>query len=252
MSEMIVSTGFDAGALAKLTEWTTKRDELLAKAGQITEVNDAAALELAGGLQAAMSKHRKALETERMALTRKIDAVKKEIMAQEATMAGALDMEVQRLKEMNNDYATAQMLAARRAEEERLAKERAAAEAAFAAEQKAAEEARQAEIRAEKARAMFGAAAPVAAPVVAPVPEPVAAPVMPIQTVAAPRASANSIRTVTRFEVTDKAQVPSEFLMVNEAAIRQFIEFKKKCGTKPTDLVIAGVRIWEEADVRAK
>lgn len=233
MSEMIVSN-FDAGALAKMTEWTARRDELLAKAAAITEVNDAAALELAGGVQASMQKHRKALETERMALTRKIDAVKKEIMAQEATMAGALDMEVARLKEMNNDYATAQMMAARRAEEERLAKERAAAEEAFAAEQKAA-----------KAREVFGAAAQVAS-------VPVAVPVDPVRTVEAPRASANSIRTVTRFEITDKTKVPGEFLMVNESAVRQFIEFKKKCGVNPRDLVIAGVRIWEEADVRAK
>lgn len=234
MSESMSIKTFDAGALAKLTEWTAKRDVLLAKAAAVSQVNDAAALEVSGAVQAAISKHRKALEAERMALTRKLDAVKKEIMAQEAEMAGGLDAELDRLKRLNNAYATEQAEAARRAEEQRLAEERARAEEQFAADQKAAE-----------ARAVFGAAAPVqAAPV---------APVLPsVPAVAAPKASANSIRMVVKFDIVDSAQVPREFLAVNESAIRQFIEFKKKCGVSPRDLVIAGVRIWEEADVRAK
>ena len=61
--------------------------------------------------------------------------------------------------------------------------------------------------------------------------------------VAKPRGSV----TVDKFEVVDVAQVPREYLVVDEKAIRAYIKFARTLGRKPS---VPGVRFWQEQDVR--
>lgn len=191
-------------------DWLGKRETLLAEARCIEVVDSDEALEVAGAAQTAISKHIKAMASERLALTRQIDAVKKDIMAQERALVADLDAELARLKRLNNAYATE---VARRAAEER--------------ERREAEEHRRRMEEAErqaKAQAMFGEDAAVA-----PAPEPVMPPPPP------EKVSTSSNRMVRRWKwaLRNAEKVPREFLSVDSQKVNAHVAYCQKMDKAP-------------------
>lgn len=69
--------------------------------------------------------------------------------------------------------------------------------------------------------------------------------VAPVVERAVPKVAGVSSREVWNFEVTDPAQVPREYLMVDESKIRKVVQALKG------DTVIAGVRVWSSKTLAA-
>lgn len=229
------------------------RDEFTAAvdaAKGITGIANDADFERSGAAQTLLAKLVTAFDKKRLELTRPIDALKKRVIAEADAFTLTARTELERMKKINNAYATAK---ARAAEEERrriAEEERRIAEAEFAARQKAEAEA---EAKAAEARAVFGAAAEVSATAD---PAPAAAftpPVEPVRVPCAlpPSTASNTIAKVWKFEVTDTAKVPREFLTVDEAKINALIKYHKQIGDMD-DIHVEGIRFYWESNVRAK
>lgn len=230
------------GQLSLAAEWICKRDEFIAEATKIKEVSCDADLEESGELQAKISKHIKHLGGKRLELTRQIDEVKKGIMDEERKLVQALQLEHDRLKGLNNAYATHKyhLAEAERMRIEGQRRREAEAEAARIAEENAKKTAEQL-----KAESVFGPGA-FAQPTVT-APEPV---VVPQYT--KPRTDSNTIAVVWDFVVVAHNEVPVEFTSVDERKIRAFLDMKKSAGTQASDIIIPGVKISVRADVRAR
>ena len=84
-------------------DWVTKRDEIVAAAAEIVTVADNDDFEAATAAIAKLAKHRKELDAARKAITRRLDGVKKEIMAQERALAGSIEAEYNRLRAAAGD-----------------------------------------------------------------------------------------------------------------------------------------------------
>lgn len=69
--------------------------------------------------------------------------------------------------------------------------------------------------------------------------------VAPIISREAPKVTGVNTREVWKFEVSDPAAVPREFLMVDESKIRKFVQNMRG------DSQIAGVRVWAEKQIAA-
>ena len=226
------------------------------KAAQgITVVSDDAAFERSGAAQTLLSKLISGFDKKRLELTRPIDALKKSVIAAADAFTSPARKELDRVRGMNNVYATAK---AREAEQERLRiekqnRERAEAESAEQQRQNdAAEKQRLAD--AQSARAVFGESAVVAQkqeslPVVVPTPtfEPEVVP-----RVSAPRTQSNNIVKVWKHEVTDAAKVPREFMAVDESKIRAFISYQQSVGNDLGNIHVDGIRFYWESSVRSK
>ena len=166
-----------------------------------------------------LKKHGKELSKMRLEITRKIDAVKKQFMNQEAEFLEPLNEELKKVQQLANDYATEQ----RRKEEE---------------EQRKREEEERARIQREieeqekkdaEFREMFGDPATESAPVE---PQPIQAPAV----VEPERLQAsNNARLVDvwEFEVVDQMKVPREYLVVDESKIRAYIKHQKSINNEP-------------------
>ena len=235
-----VVNNISGGDLAKRTEWLIKRNILVATADSIVAVENQQQFEQAGALQSDITRHCKELETARMELTRPIDQLKKEVMAQEKAMVDALTVRLAKLKTMNNAYATAQAQAAE-AERRRIEIAQRAEAERLHAEQVAKDEAD------AKARALFGDKAVVTE---APPPPPVV--VAPAPVVQAPKTFANKMVEVWNFEVVDTNAVPREFMVVEETRIRKWMQFQKSMGHSVESLAVAGVKFSKSMQVQAK
>ncbi len=210
-------------SLQQEAKWMLTRGVLLDESKAVEKVDSDSALDVSGSIQTRIQKHIKSLGKHRLELTRPIDALKKDIMAQEKKLKTDLDAELARLKSMNDAYATAVY---EKQEADRLkAEEKAAAEI---------------EDQQQTAEDVFGAGVEFddnfTPPVV--IPE-----------VVKPTASNN--RTVIRwnFQVVDPAQVPREFLSVDEKKIRSHVTYKTKMNETPT---IPGVNFQKHVSVESR
>lgn len=211
-------------ALAKSAEWIKQRDELLVKAFTVSKVETIEDSSEAGTIQTMMSKHIKALEDERKRVTTPLDDVKKEIMSQEKDLRKNLEAERDRLKAMNDAFQTKLAM-------EREAARRKAEDDARRAAQAAAEEA-------AAAAEAFGddvvvEAAPVAEVYVPPV------------------AKLENSKVVKRWEfaMVDSSMVPTDFLILNDKAVRALINTAEAMGKDP---VLAGVKFTARMSVESK
>lgn len=208
-------------ALEKESKWLANRGKLLEDARGITTVNNDNELQVSGAVQTRIQKHVKALEKHRKELTEPLDALKKQIMAQEKDMKASLETEALRLKAMNDSYAT-RMYEAQEAA--RKAAQQAAAEVTMSAQQ--------------EAENIFGAGVVFDESFTPPVPE-----------VVKPTTTTN--RTVIRweFEVVDPNQVPREFLSVDESKIRKYRDYQVQIGNTPE---IPGVKFDKKVSVESR
>lgn len=236
------------GSLSQAIEWVEKRDAFLAEASSITEVLCDADLDLAGELQAKIAKHLKHIASKRLDLTRQIDELKKGIMDEEKQLTKALQLEHDRLKGLNGAYATHKY---QLAEAERMrieAEQRRAAEAAAESERMRIEEERKSKSEQQlRAENFFGAGTQPAQQQIPAVPTPT---IIPQHT--KPRTDSNTIAVVWDFVVINPADVPQEFLSVDERKIKTFLDMKKSSGVSANDLVIPGIKISVRADVRSR
>jgi hypothetical protein len=226
----------DANSLKK-AEWVARRDAVVSRAAAIISVSSDQDLEVSGKAQTEMTKSLKELERARMDITRQIDSVKKGFMDQEKELAAPILAELDRIKSLNTRYATEKM----RAAEESRKREEAERMAAYEREQAAKNDVE------TKARALFGSSVIVAPQVQPP------APAQPVQPMAqAPRTSSNSFVETWKFEVMDVRVIPREFMSPDDAKIRSWLNSQKTMGADLAALVVPGVRLYKEAQVRAK
>ena len=239
MNESTELATINENSLKSQKDWINKRDKNLVNAKAITEVNDQEQLEAAGKIESEAKKLIKALGEERLKLTRPLDAIKKALTDAEKEMTSALDKESSRINGLMSAYATKQLLAAREAQRQREKADREAAEAAAAAEAKAEEEAAESDPFAPEAELPTPPHTPPLVKVNIPYVE-------------RPTASTNSFTLVTKFEVEDPSKVAREFLSVDESKIREFLAYRKKMGDDMEKVFIAGIKIWQESQVKTR
>lgn len=212
-------------ALAKSAKWIKERDNLLHEAFTTSKVENQEQLEYCGDLYTRMSKHVKVLEKERKELTDPLNAVKKEIMDQEKELRANLEAERDRLKKLNDGYATKLAMEAEKARRE--------------AEAEARERAMKEALEAEEARAVFGDEVQMSEPepvVEAYVPEP-------------EKLSGNRVVKRWEFSMSDSSMVPTDYLVLNEKAVRAFIKMQESMGKDP---VLPGIKFSARMSVESK
>lgn len=161
----------------------------------------------------------KVVHDQRMAVTRRIDALKKECMGREAEICAPMNQELERVTKL-----TAQYVAARKAEQER--------------------EYIEARVREEEERASMEAEAMLTGKA-------------PAEIVATPSTSAPqgkpvagvSSRTVWQFDITDAAAVPRAYCAPSPELIREYMTAAKRNGAAISQLAIPGVAFREEVRV---
>ena len=225
MSNTPMTVNVSSDALAKNHKWITERNDLIKKAFIVSKVETDEQAEASGSVQTAIAKHIKALEAERKAVTAPLDAMKKEIMAQEKELAKNLQSELTRLKTMNDAYATAKW---KEAERKRIE-----------AEQESQRKAMEAVAEQEEARAMFGDDVQFEEVDLAPVPE------------QAEKLSLSGNRTVKRWEfrMVDSSMVPTDYLVLNEKAVRAYIKMQESLGKEPE---LPGIKFEARISVESK
>ena len=207
-------------ALEPAVAWMQERDSVLGQASAVEKVSSAEEFAAAGRLMTACKKLTNELDKYRREMTAPLDAVKKDIMAQQKQLAATLETQAARLRELCNAYATEQ--AAKRAAAERAARE-AEAEAALAA---------------QDAQALFGGAAAV----------PQLQPVVP------DKLRADDVRTVSviNYQVTDPSLLDRKFLSPDDAKIRAFIASLRASETDPETVREPGLLIYKTVRVDAR
>lgn len=212
--------------LTPATDWITLRDSILARAATVTEVVDEETFRIAGAIDADAKKAIKKLAEARLSFTRQLDAVKKNIMAQEADYAKDLNAESKRINQLLVDYYAAQ-------------------------ERKRAEEQRR--IEEEQRKAAEAAAAQTANPFLAPSTPPASAPVQ-VPVTERPKSATNVGVKKISFVIEDATLVPRQFCSPDLAIIRAWLEMQKKTTGGDIKLIpaIPGIKIYEEYQVRTR
>ena len=226
-------------------KWQQQREDVLNRGKLIETVADNDQLDVVTRIAKEAKTLVKTLANKRLELTRPLDAAKKTLMDFEKDETKSLNALIEKLDGLAAAYAREQ---ARKAEEERLrieAAERARAEAELAERQKAEEEA----LKAAAANSAFGLeGAPVAPP-----PPPAPAPVLtPIPTVQKAHSSSASFTEVWKYEIIDANAVPRELCSPDDAKIRASLAARKAEGYKPDQVLITGLRIYADMQVRAR
>ena len=157
----------------------------------------------------------KIVHDQRMAVSRKVDALKKQLIAKENEICAELNAEIERVSGLCGAYMNAKLAEQARAAAEADAR-RAEAEAAAAAES-----------------ALTGRNV---------------APVVVDEAKAGKPVDGISSRTVWTFDVVDPALVPRAYCVPDQALIRSYMNDAKKNGAKIEDLCVPGVRF--RVDVR--
>lgn len=224
MSTEIITANVSSDALAKKHEWITERDALITQSAEVAKVDSDADVNMAGALQTKMSKHIKELEKERKAVTAPLDAVKKEIMAQEKELRAKLLAERDRLKALNDAYAT-------KLYEAEQARKREAEEQARLQAMRDAEEL-------QKASEAFGEDVQVAVTEAPQIAEP-------------EKVKMSGNRTVKRwsFEMVDSSMVPTDYLVLNDKAVRAYIKMAESMDKEPD---IPGIKFTARISVESK
>ncbi len=227
-------------------QWQQQRADVLERGKLIESVADNDQLDTVTRIAKEAKTLVKTLANKRLELTRPLDAAKKSLMDFEKSETKSLNALIEKLDGMAAAYAREQ---ARKAEEERLrieAAERARAEAELAARQKAEEEA----ARAAAANSAFGLEGTPVAPV-APTPPP--PPVLtPVPTVQKAHSSSASFTEVWKYEIIDPNAVPRELCSPDDAKIRACLAARKAEGYKTDQVLITGLRIYADMQVRAR
>lgn len=227
-------------------QWQQKRADVLERGKLIESVADNDQLDTVTRIAKEAKTLVKTLANKRLELTRPLDAAKKSLMDFEKSETKSLNALIEKLDGMAAAYAREQ---ARKAEEERMrieAAERARAEAELAARQKAEEEA----AKAAAANSAFGlGGAPVAPPPPAPAPAPT---LTPVPTVQKARSSSASFTEVWKYEIIDPNAVPRELCSPDDAKIRACLAARKAEGYKTDQVLITGLRIYADVQVRAR
>lgn len=227
-------------------QWQQKRADVLERGKLIESVADNDQLDTVTRIAKEAKTLVKTLANKRLELTRPLDAAKKSLMDFEKSETKSLNALIEKLDGMAAAYAREQ---ARKAEEERMrieAAERARAEAELAARQKAEEEA----AKAAAANSAFGlGGAPVAPPPPAPAPAPT---LTPVPTVQKARSSSASFTEVWKYEIIDPNAVPRELCSPDDAKIRACLAARKAEGYKTDQVLITGLRIYADMQVRAR
>lgn len=227
-------------------QWQQKRADVLERGKLIESVVDNDQLDTVTRIAKEAKTLVKTLANKRLELTRPLDAAKKSLMDFEKSETKSLNALIEKLDGMATTYAREQ---ARKAEEERLrieAAERARAEAELAARQKAEEEA----AKAAAANSAFGLEGTPVAPV-APTPPP--PPVLtPVPTVQKAHSSSASFTEVWKYEIIDPNAVPRELCSPDDAKIRACLAARKAEGYKTDQVLITGLRIYADMQVRAR
>lgn len=227
-------------------QWQQKRADVLERGKLIESVADNDQLDTVTRIAKEAKTLVKTLANKRLELTRPLDAAKKSLMDFEKSETKSLNALIEKLDGMAAAYAREQ---ARKAEEERLrieAAERARAEAELAARQKAEEEA----AKAAAANSAFGLeGAPVAPVAPTPPPPPV---LTPVPTVQKAHSSSASFTEVWKYEVIDPNAVPRELCSPDDAKIRACLAARKAEGYKTDQVLITGLRIYADMQVRAR
>ncbi len=161
----------------------------------------------------------KVVHDQRMSVTRRIDALKKECMGREAEICAPMNQELERVAKL-----TAAYVAAKREEQEREY-----------VEMRIREEEERASLEAEvmltgKAPAEIAAAPSASAPQGKPV-------------------AGVSSRTVWLFDITDAAAVPRAYCEPSLVLIREYMTAAKRNGAPISQLAIPGVSFREEVRV---
>jgi len=203
-------------------EFIKERDIALADSRLIDSITDDNANEIVGKVYAVLKGLSQLIEVNRKAITAPLDDLKKRIMDYEREIIGEVVSETARIKGLMDSYATKKLQAQREVEA-------------------MAEAERQRQIAAQATAEANGEA--VVVPEVVPPP-------MPVPTSA--RTSSTSVATAWSFEVVDKRQVPDEFLMINETALRATLKAQKAMGLKPNEVNIPGIRVSEVAVTRKR
>lgn len=227
-------------------QWQQQRADVLERGKLIESVADNDQLDTVTRIAKEAKTLVKTLANKRLELTRPLDAAKKSLMDFEKSETKSLNALIEKLDGMAAAYAREQ---ARKAEEERMrieAAERARAEAELAARQKAEEEA----AKAAAANSAFGlGGAPVAPPPPAPAPAPT---LTPVPTVQKARSSSASFTEVWKYDVIDPNAVPRELCSPDDAKIRACLAARKAEGYKTDQVLITGLRIYADVQVRAR
>lgn len=227
-------------------QWQQQRADVLERGKLIESVADNDQLDTVTRIAKEAKTLVKTLANKRLELTRPLDAAKKSLMDLEKSETKSLNALIEKLDGMAAAYAREQ---ARKAEEERMrieAAERARAEAELAARQKAEEEA----AKAAAANSAFGLEGTPVAPV-APTPPP--PPVLtPVPTVQKAHSSSASFTEVWKYEIIDPNAVPRELCSPDDAKIRACLAARKAEGYKTDQVLITGLRIYADMQVRAR
>jgi len=208
--------------------WITQKETALAKALDIKAVNSDDDLENSGSIQSGINKLIKALGRERLNCTRPIDTLKKEITNLEKKEIKELNIELNRLKSLNNEYAT--KLMREQQEARRIAEEKARAEAEKAAAEQISLE--------QQAKDIFGEDAEV-------IDQPIEITVE-LPKVEKPKTTANKFVETWNVEVVNNAEIPRQFLEVNISKLKQFVKMDKG------QTIIPGTKVYKTISVQSK
>lgn len=218
-------------------EWINKGNAMITAMQYITAITSDDELAASGKLQTQASKAIKALGRERLSITRKIDAFKKEFTDKEKALVGPIQIELDRIKRLNNEYATLKAAEAEAARAEQQRQEQEAAAKLYAEQQERE--------RAAKSQSAFGDSVEVA-------PEPVVLP-EPVEQAPIPSGKAytpaNKQVAKWDFEVVDSALVPREQCTVDPKKIRATMKYQISMGQDP---VIPGVRFNKSISVQSR
>lgn len=225
---MFDPTTFDPNNLQGFTIAKGAVEAALAESRDVAAVTDEATADAAADKLAVIVRARNTAEEQRKHHTKPLNDQKRAIDGAFKELTGPLDGAEKALKDQ---------VAAFHREQQRIA-----AEAARAAEEERRREERNAQERQRRAnlRARQEGTQPVQhqpAQVAAPPPKP--APTRQTQSGAQVQAKA-----VWRFSIEDEAQVPREYLMVDERKVRQAVNGGAR--------QIAGIRIWEDVNVAVR
>lgn len=222
MEEMEIKPGELSITTHLPEQWKQEHDAAIAAAKAITSCSDDYAARSLGASLKRIKDCKKIVHDERMKITRKIDAFKKNIMFREDSICSELTAEETRLAKLGTDYATAKAAAeeaARKAEEEarRIAAEQAAAEAMLTGED----------------------------------PSPDAMPVQEQEEPKKPLVTGVRTHTVVSFTIVDAYAVPRAYCSPDEKAIRAYIQAVKDNNPNwdVTSFQIPGVEFTKEVRV---
>ena len=206
--------------------WLANRDKILSRLRTFDAIEDEETYRAAGAVDSAAKKAISELSKMRLATTRQIDALKKNIMEQERALVADISAEEARVNKLMVAYYTAQ--ARKREEEERRIAE------------------------AQRREAEAAAAAAPANPFDMGVPAE-AAPV-PVPTTEIPRTETNRGSKTFAFKVVDPTLVPREFCTPDERLIRAYVQQQKTLTGGDISLVkqIPGINITVEYKVSAR